>query len=68
MPTGPKGEEAPRRRDRQRRQSRAGIATGEEPEDYGPHDGKDPRGAKALGKEGEGRLEGLRALSESARS
>ena len=50
MPTGPKGEKRPA--------DVIGnavkvmrIATGEEPEDYGPDDGKDPA-AKALGKKG----------------
>ena len=50
MPTGPKGERRPA--------DVIGnavkvmrIATGEEPEDFGPDDGKDPA-AKALGKKG----------------
>ena len=50
MPTGPKGEKRPG--------DVIGnavkvmrIATGEEPEDFGPDDGKDPN-AKALGKKG----------------
>lgn len=50
MPTGPKGEKRPA--------DVIGnvvkvmhIATGEEPEDYGPDDGKDPA-AKALGAKG----------------